>query len=210
MSKRILEKELLYVEEILKENEDNPEKINNDQLFYENLYKLSLYLVNSTSNSLPFHVKEEMCQNVVFEIFKKVCSEDKKPIKSVKSYIGKCVLSELSKLNRNRYYGQTFIEKLEDLTPDSEFFDNPKNNLEMEVMLLTGLDHNAKKLIDSLSESLDNSNLPIDNKNLLLFPLILCICREDSTLLDTYPKRVKFYLKSLMNKVGDPVKYIRK
>lgn len=181
-----------------------------DTLSYQYLYDITKFLVNRKLNTrrLSSDIPGEIVQNIVVQIFSYFNTDNSQnrtiKLKSIFPYISQCVNSEFCKLNRNKYLGQSYIISEHQILSEE---DSPllyTINFDSEFHYMIRIEKMASTIIKETKYLLEENIIPVENKHLLFFPLILSIARRDEKLINKFCSRVKIVLKQIYNDVGDP------
>ena len=178
-----------------------------DNLALNYLYDIVRYLVKRkiSNRNLMSDIPEEIVQNIVIQIYEKFKKgSTHNGMDSAFAYISQCVMSEASKLRRNKYLGKKFIVATHDLDAEAELREDYSLNCTFEIHTVLNIEKTNKIIIKEAKYLLEECFLPVKNKELLYFVLLLAISRQEEKLLNKLEPRVAFALRQLYKDVGSP------
>lgn len=180
-----------------------------DELAYKYLYDITWFILKRKINpsKLGSETPEEIVQNIIAQLTYKFSIDNPKNnpnVQSILPYISKCVLTELSKLHRNKYQGQSFIQSGFNLDLDFDSTGEFSYDHTYEVETLINMEMEIKEIINNTTTMLREYPIAVKNKHLLLFPLLLSIAREQEKIINKFRFRIRLALKQIYNEIGHP------
>lgn len=191
----------------------NGRLINSDHKAYNYLYDIVTFLVHRKINTkmIPSDFPEEVIQNILVQLFERFGTKKKAnmELNSIFPYISTCVMSELCKLRRNKYQGQAYILSGYDLDLDKDETGEFSICFMYEAETFAHFLRVVKTIVREVRTLLNETIIPVENKELLLFPLLLAIMREDERIFIRYNIRIRSALRYIYREIGNPLLRIR-
>ena len=210
MSKKpTLDQKSKYVTDLINEQKGLKR---DDNLAYQYIYDMVTFMIRrkTENQALPSDIPEELIQNIASQIAIQF-QIDNNPgeLHSMFAYIGKCVATELCKLTRNKYRGKIISTVGFELETHEDFtgYFTTSHTYEMETIL--HIEKMVNVLIKEIKYLLEENPILVENKNLLFFPLLLAVSREEQRIINKMPLRARLGLKQLYKDIGSPFDRIR-
>ena len=194
--------------------ENNREGMRTDTELYLLIYEILNHIIKCGVHKpkLDFQTLEDIRQNITQMFFERSLNkENPLEIVHIYTYLYRCVMAELSKLDLPQYLDRPYrahrnIEESMLKNIEAEELNPTYDNACYRLLEMEG---NCKLLINKIKRLLYECPANTTHKKLLLFPIIVCLSRNDTRILRMFPLRIRAIAKEILYEIGEPVEFLK-